>query len=131
MAGIITIPAILDVPANSGPTNLLDGLSSRFMAEESLVLVFMNREAIAIRVQIKMAELEVFALGPVAINTVVGDTPGAEKSTLAWFGMGQATHELQIFLTNTSAGLLEGRTTVFIVPVRMLALLPQLANILA
>jgi len=131
MAGIITIPIVFDLDGNESAKNILEGLTNRFMAEESLVAVFLNREDTDVTAQIKMASTEVHELGPVKINPTAGDTPGKDPESLAWYGFGQIKNELQINGTNVNAASRQLRATVFIIPVTMLALLPQLANILS
>jgi len=132
MAGIITIPVVFDLLGGSaGPQNILEGVTNRFMAEESLVAVFLNRQDTDVTAQIKMASTEVHQLGPVKVNATAGDTPGKDPASMAWYGMGQIKDELQINGTNVNAAVRQLRATIFILPVRMLALLPQLTNVLS
>jgi len=130
MAGSMTLNVILDVPVTSTAQALFVNTEDNILDEDSVVVVFANREAIGVELQVKMGTEEVVPSAAVAINAVVGDVPGKAPATLAWVGMGKQGQAIVLNAANSTAGLLECRATVFIISLEDLVVLPGILNIL-
>jgi len=114
MARSYTITAITDIDANSD-ASLLDGLRGRVLEEASRVLIFMTREAINVLATITIGGTEVAGRSLPQINATVGTKPVVPDDLLV-DSAGLAGEEIIITGTNLTAGALELRALVFVVP---------------
>lgn len=114
MARSYTISAITDIAANSS-ASLIDGLRGRTLQEASRVLVFMTRQAIDVLATVTIGGTEVLGSGRASINAAVGTKPAVPDDLIIDSG-GLAGEEIIVTGQNLTAGALELRVLIFVVP---------------
>jgi len=115
MAGPYTITNITDVGA-AGTASLLSGEPGRTVPEPSRVKCYANREAVGVLFDSTVGESRTTSRAPAAINAVVGTSPIVPDDIL-FDTFANAGDEIVIIAANSTAGALEARVTVFVIPV--------------
>jgi len=111
-----SIAAITDIPLAGSVDNVIANLPGVKLAQRSAVQIFLTREAVGVLCNVTVGGTLVFPSGPVDIDTVVGSTPSTEDNLMIEIIAG-AGDEIIIAGTNTTAGALELRALVKVMPV--------------
>jgi len=111
-----SIAAIADIPLADSVANVIADLPGVKLARRSLVQIFLTREAVLVLASVTIGGTQVYPAGPVNINTVVGSLPSTQDDMVIE-SVGGAGDEIIIAGTNTSAGALELRALVKVMPV--------------
>lgn len=111
-----SLAAITDIAAADSVVNVIEGLPGSKLARRSLVQIFLTREAVLVLAAVTVGGTNVYPSGPVNINTVVGSLPSTQDDLLIEV-IGGGGDDIIISGTNTSAGSLELRALVRIMPI--------------
>jgi len=120
MARSYTISAIEDIAAN-GRASLIDGLRGRTLDEPSRVIIFATREAIDVLMTITIGGTEVLGGGLASIVAAVGTKPTVPDDIIVDSG-GLRGEEIIVTGQNLTAGALELRVLIFVVPLSDVAM---------
>jgi len=111
-----SIAAVALVPANGNIDNVIRNLPGVKLRESSLVMIYLTREAAAILVSVTIGGTLVFPSGPANISIVAGSLPSTQDDQQIVV-LAQASDEIIIAGTNASAGALELRALVQVLPI--------------
>lgn len=101
---VITFRADLAIGASG--VDVLQDFAQAQLKEAAVVQIFLNRESVDVQAQVKVGDVEVMPLGPMAINATVGDVP-LTPDDLILQTIGNAGDHIQILGTNVNAAAQE------------------------
>jgi len=111
-----TVTAISDLPANDTVDDIVGDLPGMTLARRSVVEIFLTREAVGVLATVNIGGSVVMPQGPVNIDAVVGTVPSVQDDGIISV-VASAGDKIIISGTNTTAGALELRALVKIMPV--------------
>lgn len=115
MARPLTISQITDLAIGATSENILNGIADAQLDEDSLVIVYMNRESVDVTAQITVGSVQVMPFGTSAINATAGSSPVVPDNRVC-ITAGRKGETLAINGANVNAAAQELRATVFIIP---------------
>jgi len=128
MADPYSLPQITDLAIGAAAVDILREQATALMDEDSIVLLFANRESVDVTIQIKSGGFEVYPVGPASINAVLGDMP-IIPDDLLYRGVVKKGERIQALGTNVNAAAQELRVLAMIVALSDAAALPQLISV--
>jgi len=112
-----SIAQVFDVPAGEAENNIIANKPGVKLAETSLIEIFLTREAVGIEFNVTVGGTNVYPQpGPANINTVDGTLPSVQDDGVI-DTIAQGGDEIIISATNSSAGDLEARALVKVMPI--------------
>lgn len=111
-----SITAIEDIEANGSVANVVKDKPGITLKRRSIVQIFLTREAVGVEATVTIGGSNVFPQGPVNVVAAVGTIPSTEDDEIIEV-IAQASDTIIIAAVNTTAGDLEIRALIKIMPV--------------
>ena len=115
MSRPLTITKTVDLDIGASSQNILSGLSDATLDEDSLILVYMNREVVEITAQITVGSVQAMGFGASRLEATVGVGPAVPTDRVC-LTAGKKGEIISINGANGNAAVKELRVIVFIIP---------------
>ncbi len=123
-----TLQQTTDLAIAASGIDILREQATALVDEDSVALVFANRESVDVTLQIKSGKIEAMPLAGAAINAVLGDVPIIPDDLMVRTTVKQG-ERIQVLGTNVNAAPQELRVTVWIVSALDAVAMPQLISL--
>jgi len=112
-----SIAEVNSVPAGGATNNIIANKPGVKLNEISLVEIYLTREAVGVEFNVTVGGTNVYPQpGPANINTIAGSLPSTQDDKVITT-LAQAGDEIVIAASNGSAGALEARALVKVMPI--------------